>query len=121
MAFGSASTQVVTSKTASSNMRSALENVEVVQEYPKKEVSLGLILRPVPLEMVPVGIQLSPVGIIPKSSQLGKCFLSVDLSSLNTNSVNAGIEPELCSYQYLGLDKVIPEVVRTGRGSQLAN
>ena len=83
-------------------------------------MSLGRILGPVPPEKVPVGTQLTPVGVIPKSSQLGKWRLIVDLSSPDTKSVNAGIEPELCSLQYLWLDEVIAEVSRIGRGAQVA-
>ena len=97
-----------------------MENAGVVQEYLKKEVSLGCILGPVPPERMPAGTQLSPFGVIPKSSQPGKWHLIVDLSSPDTKSVNAGIEPELCSLQYLRLDKVIAEVARIGRGAQLA-
>ena len=111
--------RAVICKSASSNMRSALENAGIVQEYLKKEVSLGRILRPVPPERVPAGTQASPLGVIPKSSQPGKWRLIVDLSSPDTKSVNAGIEPELCSLQYLRLDKVIAEVARIGRGAQL--
>lgn len=36
------------------------------------------------------------------------------------NGVNASIEPELCSLQYLQLHEVIAEVSRIGRGAQLA-
>lgn len=112
--------RAATCKSASSNMHSAIENVEAVEEYLIKEVSLGRILGLVPPEKVPVGIQLSPVGDIPKSSQPGKWRLIADLSSLDTKSVNAGIELELCSLQYLRLDEVIAEVSRIGRGAQLS-
>jgi len=112
--------RAATCKSASSNMRSAIEKAEVVQEYLKKEVSLGRILGPVPPEKVPAGAQLSPIGIIPKSSQPGKWRIIVDLSSPDTKSVNAGIEPELCSLQHLQLHEVIAEVSRIGRGAQLA-
>ena len=67
-----------------------------------------------------MGTQLCPFGVIPKPSQPGKWRLIVDLSSPDTKSVNAGIAPELCSLQYLRLDNVIAEVVRIGRGAQLA-
>ena len=76
--------RAVTCKPASSNMHSALENVGIVQEYLKKEVSLGRILEPVPPERVPASTQLSPFGVIPKSSQPSKWRLIVDLSSPDT-------------------------------------
>ena len=112
--------QAVICKSASSNKRPALENVGIVQEYLKMEVSLGCNLGPVPLERVAAGTQVSPLGVIPKSGQPGKWCLIVDLFSPDTKSVNAGIEPELCSFQYLRLDMVIAEVARIGRGAQLA-
>ena len=109
--------QAVICKSASSNKRPALENVGIVQEYLKMEVSLGCNLGPVPLERVAAGTQVSPLGVIPKSGQPGKWCLIVDLFSPDTKSVNAGIEPELCSFQYLWLDLVIAEDGEDWQGS----
>jgi hypothetical protein len=58
-------------------MRSALENAEVIREYLSKEISLGRIIGPVKQEGVPAGTQVSPFGVIPKSSQPGKRQLIV--------------------------------------------
>ena len=44
----------------------------------------------------------------------------MDLSSPESRSVNEGIEPELCSLQYVRLDDVISRIVQVGRGAQLA-
>ena len=62
---------------------------------------------PEALPVAPSGTQLSPMGIIPKSSQPGKWWLIIHLSSPNGVSVNDGIEADLCSLEYLRLDKVI--------------
>ena len=105
---------------ASSNMRSALENVSVVQEYLDKEVTLGRIVGPVSPEMVPASTQLSPFGVFPKSNQPGKWRLIVDLSSPGGRSVNDGIEAEICSLSYLHLDEVMDRIVKSGRGTNLA-
>ena len=51
----------------SANLDSALTNARVGQEYLDKERSLGQIIGPVPPDSVPVGTQLSPFGVIPKS------------------------------------------------------
>ena len=102
---------------AGSNMQSALENSEVVQDYLDKEVALHRIVGPM---LSPPGTQLSPFGVIPKSNQPGKWRLIVDLSSPDSRSVNAGIEPELCSLNYLRLDEVIQQIARIGRNTQLA-
>ena len=109
-----------TCKPAASNMHSATENARVVQEYLDKEVTLGRVVGPVSPKAVRVGTQLSPMGVIPKSSQPGKWRLIVDLSSPEGRSVNGGIEPDLCSLQYLRLDEVIQRIAATGRGTLLA-
>ena len=103
---------------ATSNMRSALGNAAVVQEYLDKEVSLGRIIGPVSPEMMPIGTQISPFGVIPKSSQPGR--LIVDLSSPDGRSVNSGIDAELCSLSYLHLDRVTDHIIKSGRGTELA-
>ena len=112
--------RAVKCRSASSNMFSAVENPGVVMEYLKKERSLGRIVGPIPSEAVPPEAHASPLGVIPKSSQPGKWRLIVDLSSPESRSVNDGIEPELCSLQYLRLDDVISRIVQVGRGAQLA-
>ena len=112
--------RAVTCRPATSNMRSALDNAAVVQEYLKREVSLGCIIGPISYEARVAGTQLSPFGVIPKSSQPGKWRLIVDLSSPENGSVNTGIEPELCSLHYLRLDEVLGAITQAGRGSQLA-
>ena len=62
---------------------------------------------------------MSPVRVIPKSSQPGKWRLIVDLPSPDAKSVNAGIEPEICSLHCMRLDDVISEIVRLGKGAKL--
>ncbi len=44
----------------------------------------------------------------------------MDLSSPQGQSINDGIEPELCSLEYLRLDKVTNHIAGNGRGSLLA-
>lgn len=64
-------------KPSSSNMRSALDNPQVVQEYLDKECSKGHIAGPLPLHALPYA-QISPFGVIPKSLQPGKWRLIVN-------------------------------------------
>ena len=45
--------------------------------------------------------------------------LLVDLSSLESISVNAAIEPEVCSLQNLQIDDVTQEIVKLDLGSEL--
>ena len=105
---------------ATSNMRSALDNAAVIQEYLEKEVLLGRVVGPVDPERNPVGTQLSPFGVIPKSNHPGKWRLIVDLSSPEGRSVNDGIEGESCSLKYIHLDEVTDEIVKSGKGTELA-
>lgn len=105
---------------ARSNMRSASEFAGVVQEYLDAERALGRIVGPIHPSLAPPGTQLSPFGVIPKANKPGKWRLIVDLSSPEGRSVNAGIEPELCSLQYLRLDEVIQHIAIVGQGALLA-
>ena len=91
----------------------------MVQAYLDKEVALGRVVGPLPLDSIPKGTQISPFGVIPKS-QPGKWRLIVDLSSPGGMSVNDGIEPELCSLQYLRVDEVVRRIVTMGRGTLMA-
>ena len=101
-------------------MGSASKNAEVVQAYLDKEVVLGWIVGPINPSSAPYSTQVSPIGVIPKSNQLGKWRLIVDLSSLEGRSVNGGIEPELCSLHYLRLDEVVQQISKAGQGALLA-
>ena len=107
-------------QSARSNMRSALDNAAVVTQYLKEEVGLGCVIGPISPGQVPASTQLSPIGVIPKSSQPGKWRLIVDLSSPHGRSVNDAIEPELCSLEYLRLDEVVGLIATSGRWTQLA-
>ena len=105
-----------TCQPAASNMRSANENTGVVQAYLVKELALGRIVGPVTPDRTPRGTQLSPFGVIPKSSQPGKWRLIVDLSSAEGKSINGEIEPKLCFLQYLRLDDVVEQIASVGQG-----
>ena len=99
---------------ASSNMCSALYNVSVVQEYLDKVVTLGCIVRSVSPEMVPVGTQLSPFGVIPKSNQPGKWRLIVDLSGRGSSPTGRRHTGRNCSAPSAGGSS--PSNVVGGRG-----
>ena len=105
---------------ANANMWSAIENPSVMQAYLDVEVGLGRVCDPVQSQLVPKGTQLSPFGVILKPKQPGRWRLIPDLSSLDSWSVNSGIEPELCSLQYLCLDEVIRYICTMEPGALLA-
>ena len=107
-------------RSAVSNMQSAVMHARVVREYLEEEVSLGRLVGPVPSALLPSGTQISAFGVIPKSGRPGRWRLIVDLSSPEGASVNAGIEPELCSLHYLQLDEVTRQIAKLGKGTQVA-
>ena len=98
-------------------MGSASKNTEVVQAYLDKEAALGQIVGLTNPSPAPCGTQVSPIGVIPKQ---GKWRLIVDHSSPEGQSVDGGIEPELCSLHYLRLDKVVQQISKVGQGVLLA-
>ena len=98
------------SKPARSNMKSAAENPEMVEEYFFTEQSAERVIGPLAPETVPF-VQISPFGVIPKSEP-GKWRLIVDLSSPEGTSVNDGISMELCSLSYVRVDDIVPVIQR---------
>ena len=104
---------------ARSNMKSAVLNPSVVDEYLDKEIKHGRVLGPFNPEDYP-SVQVSRFGVIPKNHQPGKWRLIVDLSHPAGSSVNDGIEPELCSLKYTTVDEAVEMVVSEGHGSLMA-
>lgn len=106
-------------RSSSNNMRSALDNPHVVQQYLEKECSLGHIVGPLPLHAIP-STHISPFGVIPKSNQPGKWRLIVNLSAPDGFSVNDGIDGSLTSLTYVKVDDIIQQVLLLGKGSLMA-
>ena len=63
---------------------------------------------------------ISRFGVIPKSHQVNKWQLIVDLSHPVGFSVNDGIPRCLSSIKYITIDNAIQEILRLGRGTMLA-
>ena len=80
-------------------MKSALSNPTVVDEYLSAEIAQGQVIGPLVPEAYP-SVHISRFGVIPKNHQPGKWRLIADLSHPAGASVNAGIEPELCTLKY---------------------
>lgn len=106
-------------RAAKKNMFSAEEHPEVIQKYLQEECELGRVLGPFDLEELP-GVHISKFGVIPKSNQVGKWRLILDLSSPEGASVNDGIQKELCSLQYVKVDEVVDTILKLGPGTELA-
>ena len=100
---------------ASSNM--PVPQAEVVQSYLTNEVSKNRMVQCDTADGQE--IHVSPLGIIPKKNRPGKWRLIVDLSSPKGESVNDGINSDLCSLQYATVDMLAVLVLQVGRGAFL--
>ena len=65
-------------------------------------------------------LHISSFGVIPKKGQPDKWHLIVDLSSLQGQSVNDGIDPESWHPQYIKMDDIIKMVSKFGPGALMA-
>ena len=106
------------------NMRSAMENPEVVDQYLAKEVRLRRVLGPVAASMLPTASVSSFLRAwvrgYPKPHQPGKYRLILDLSRPKGRSVNDGIEPEVCSLNYASVDQAVRIITTRGRLTEMA-
>ena len=100
-----------------SNMRSAILNPAVIDEYLTKERAAGRFIGPLSPE---VDVHLSHFGVIPKGHIPGKWRLITDLSYPPGLSVNDGIDNELCSLKYVTVDIVAGMVAMLGPASLMA-
>ena len=91
--------RAVSAASARKNMLSAREHPEVVSEYLRKELERGALIGPFRKNEVQ-GVILNRFGVIPKSNQVGKWRLIVDLSYPEGRSINDGIDSKLCSLRY---------------------
>ena len=95
-----------------------VDQLKVVSEYLLREVALGRMWK-VPLAVLPSGVHISPLGVIPEKNKPGKWRMIVDLSSPQGASVNDDIDFEVSSLSYTSLDHLAALVVSEGRGAFL--
>ena len=104
----------------SQNMPSASQNPEVVTAYLQRELHEKRVIGPLPLSMGHGIIHTSRFGVIPKRHQPGKWRLILDLSFPQGASVNAGIDRELSSLQYVTVDHAARIIADLGVQTELA-
>ena len=107
-------------RSASSNMRSALDHPDIVTTYLSKEVSLGRMLGPFQAANDLPPLHINRFGVIPKGHNTGKWRLITDLSFPRNHSVNDGIDPTLCSLSYTTVDEIAAVAASLGPGALLA-
>ncbi len=101
-------------------MSSALLHPEVVSTYLRTEQSLRTLGPFAPGAPLPPPIQVNRFGVIPKGHNTGKWRLITDVSHPPGQSINDGINPDLCSLSYTTVDTVAWKIAATGAGSLLA-
>ena len=101
---------------ANRNHPSAYEQTHVISNHLEAEILANrLIIAPNSPH-----IHINPLALIPKSGQPGKFRLITNLSSPLNRSVNDGIDPNLCSLKYAGIDQAILFLRQLGQGTLLA-
>ena len=106
-------------KSSRKNLDGAIQHPEVVDEYLAKEMTFNRLVGPFVKAQLP-GIQISRFGVIPKSHQIGKWRLIVDLSHPKSHSVNDGIPKSLCGLSYITVDDAINKVLELGPNTLMA-
>ena len=99
------------------NLRSALDQEELVTEAILKEVVRGHTSGPFPYPPFP-HTHCSPIGAAPKPD--GSVRLILDLSSPRGDAVNDGISKEEFSCTYTKFDDAISILLHLGKGAFLA-
>ncbi len=83
----------VATEVASSNLQSAPAHPEAVNNFIRKELSLGHLLGPLPDTSHMPPLQINRIGVVPKGNNTGKWCLITDLSFSSGLTVNDGIDP----------------------------
>lgn len=103
---------------SSRNHPSASANRATVRDYIQAEKEAGRLVGPIANHVARL-VHTSPIGLVPKSNQVDKWRMIVDLSSPRDHSVNDGISQELASITYAKVDDAVSIILRLGRGTHL--
>ena len=120
MVFVSAIAGLIPENQQNANLPSTHEHPEVIDKYKQEELNLGRIVGPFEKGDLQPPVHIHRFGIIPKKHQEGKYRLIVDMSYPDGESINDGIDPDVCSLTYLKLEEVVHTVDRKGKGALLA-
>ena len=97
--------------------RNMVSHPQPIQQYIERERGAGRIIGPLDSG---VRVHISRFGVILKPHQPGKWRFITDLSSPEGVSVNDGIDPRLCSVNYISVDDAASAILHLGRGAMLA-
>ena len=99
------------------NLKSAIQNPNIVRLKIKKELQAGRIAGPFTISPFK-DLRVSPLGLVPKKEP-GEFRLIHHLSYPEGESVNDYIDPKLCSVQYTKFDAAVQMVQHLGQGALL--
>ncbi|XP_072043658.1 uncharacterized protein [Amphiura filiformis] len=102
----------------SPNLKSVLADPIMAKTKLMKEVNLKRLAGPFYQRPI-ANLIVSPIGLIPKSEP-GKVRLIQHLSFPEGNSINDGIDPEMCTVKYASFDTAVQIVVSAGKGALMA-
>ena len=105
-------------RSSKKNLEGAIQHPEVVDEYLDKEMT-SRVAGPFTKAHLP-GIQISRFGVTPKSHQMDKWRLIVDLLHPKSYSVNDGIPKSLCGLSYITVDTAINKILELGPNTLMA-
>ena len=105
---------------AKTNMKSALEQPQVVSKYLWDKCATGRVVGPLAVNKFrDTDLIISRFGVIPKGSN-GKWQMIMDLSFSEGSSVNYGIEADIRSLYYAKVEEATEELVKQGHNSWMA-
>jgi len=108
-------------KSANTNLISAAQHPEIVSEYISQELAAGHLAELGPYHLAAqCGVQISPMGVIPKKGKPNKWRLIMDLSSPIGASANDGIVKDLCSFHYASITEAATRIMELGPGALMA-
>ena len=91
---------------ATRNLRSVVQNHQIVEQHIREETEAGRLLGPLPPQLAAL-CHISPMGLIPKTNQPGKWRLIVDLSNPHGASINDAIDSSHCSLHYASIEDAV--------------
>ena len=108
-------------RSATGNLISTTDHEEVVSKYIHEELTVNHIGESGPTHVAHrFGIQISPIGVIPKKGRPNAWRLIIDLSSPEGYSINDGIDKEDCSFHYVSVDVAAAQIAESRQGALLA-
>ena len=108
----------VTCRSTLTNMPSAKQCEQKIDEFFATECAEGRILGPFDHSFLPA-VHINRLGAVPKSTP-GKYRMIVDLSFPEGHSPNDGIAGEICSLKYTSVEDAAQAVLRLGCGTFMA-